>query len=138
MLARSVIVVVVDERLDGLLVAQVMQIPVEVNHIDPHIQFHVLLGRGAQEPLAMVLGFGNGGVEVVCGIENTISAIREPAAVRVQMGESCHDDGGPGPTDAVFGRYELDIASLVTKPGICERVQLEDRFKVVRIGHPLE
>ena len=44
--------------------------------------------------------------------------------------------GSPGPTDAIFRRHELDIASLVTKPGIRERVQLEDRLKVIWIGHP--
>ena len=71
-------------------------------------------------------------------MEDTVSAIREPAAVRVQMGEGRHDDGGPRPTDAIIRRDELNIASLVSKPGIGERVQLEDRFKVVWTGDPLD
>ena len=59
----------------------------------------------------MVFGLGNGRVQVVRGIEDTVSAIREPAAVRVQMGEGCHDDDDPEPTDAIFLEHQLIIAS---------------------------
>ena len=90
------------------------------------------------ELLAMVLGLRDGRVEVVCAMEDTVRTIREPAAVRVQMGERCHDDGGPGSTDSAFRQRERNVAGLVAKPGIREPLQFEDCFKVVRIGYPLE
>lgn len=76
MLACGIVVVVVDKRLGGLLAAQVMQIPGEVDPIDPHVQLHVSLGRGAQELLAMVFGPGNGRVQVVRGIEDAVGSAR--------------------------------------------------------------
>ncbi len=73
------------------MAAQVMQIPVEVDLIDPHVQFHASLGHGTQELIPMVFSLGNGRVKVVRGIKALLRNVKAPTydALWRAVGDIC-------------------------------------------------
>src|SRR3546814_6755658 len=73
-----------------------MQIGIEVDEVDPHIEFHARLCRRAHEALTMALSLGDGGVEIARGVEHPVRAVGEAASLGVEVSEGGHNEAGAG------------------------------------------
>ena len=116
----------------------IMQLLVQIGQEDPHIKLHRGLRRRLQELLAVIPGLSNGGIEDICGVEDAIGAITEPATSTIQMREGGHNIAGSTPGNAVLRGHELQLTHCFPYAVIGETLKSINGLKIVRISHTLE
>ena len=137
-LAGSIVFVVIDKRIFGFSVAQIMQRRREIDEIDAHVELHAGLIRRAHEALSVVRRLGDSGAEVIGRVEHTVAAVGEAATFGIYMRERCHDYAGTGAADAILRRNKADVARLIPQSRIGKRFDFEDRCEIIGRRHPLE
>ena len=70
-------------------------------------------------------------------IEDAPAAVREPAAVGIEVREGGHDRSAAGTEHAIARRHQGDVADLVANPLVAERLQRVQRLEVRGIRHPV-
>src|SRR3546814_16422127 len=87
---------------------------------------------GAEEILAMIARFYDGGVEGGGGIIDAERAIAEARPGRIEVRECSHDRRGAGPRNTILGGDQADVADLIAHAIVRKAFDDEDVLKVCR------